>query len=398
MKITKVDVYMLDAGEQRNSRRPICCRIHTDEGIYGDGEAGIAFDYSAPAGIGMIKDLSRLIIGEDPMRIDYIWEKLLKYSFWGQGAGPVLYSGMSAIDIALTDIKGKALHIPCYELLGGKFRSELRCYASQLQFGWTTMIGPFGKKEDYVKVTKHAMSEGYDAVKIDFTMYDRDGKYIPRLVNGNATCEGFISRDFYKMVEERLEAIREECPDVDIIVENHGRTDTTSAIRLGQLCDKYDCYAYEEPTMLQNVDFQREVRSRVNTPIGSGERIYTRWGFLNFFRTNSIQLVQPDACNCGGMSETKKICDMAHAFDIKAQIHCAGSPISTAAALHLSAAITNFAIYEHHFRSTQPAITVLGKYDYQPQNGIYKVPDLPGLGQELSDYAIKTALEHVTIE
>lgn len=394
MKITSVDAYMLDAGAQRASRRPICCRIHTDEGIYGDGEAGIAFDVAAAAGVGMIEDLAKLIIGEDPMRVDAIWEKLFKMTFWGQGGGPIFFSGMSAIDIALMDIKGKALGVPCYELLGGKYRDGMRAYASQLQFGWDKRIGPFGKTEDYVSICKYAMEQGYDAVKIDFISYDKNAKPIPF-----SELEGFISHDIYNMMDERFRAIREECgPDLDVIVENHGLTDTVSAIKLGEICDKYNAYAYEEPTTLVNTDFHRAVRERVKTPIASGERIYTRWGFLNFFRDHSIQLVQPDACNCGGMTECKKICDMAHAFDIKAQIHVAGGPISTAAALHLSSAVTNFAIYEQHFRSTQPDIVRLGKYDYQPRGGKFYVPDLPGLGQELSDYAIETALIHARIE
>ena len=136
----------------------------------------------------------------------------------------------------------------------------------------------------------------------------------------------------------------------------------------------------------------------MRTPLAAGERLYTRWQFLNYFKDNSIQLVQPDACNCGGISECKKICTMAEAFDVKAQIHCAGGPISTAAALQLTAATTNFAIYEHHFRSTQPSIARLGKYDYQPVNGKFYVSDRPGLGQELSEAAIAEALVHVTVD
>ena len=119
MKITKVDIYMLDATAQRASRRPICCRVWTDEGFYGDGEAGIAFDYAAPAGIGMLQDISRLVIGKDPMRTDELWERMFKVSFWGQGGGVVVFAGMSALDIALMDIKGKALGVPIYQLLGG---------------------------------------------------------------------------------------------------------------------------------------------------------------------------------------------------------------------------------------------------------------------------------------
>ncbi|MDE6881315.1 MAG: mandelate racemase/muconate lactonizing enzyme family protein, partial [Oscillospiraceae bacterium] len=100
----------------------------------------------------MLQDLSRLIIGEDPMRVDAIWEKLFKVSFWGQGGGPVVFAAISAIDIALMDIKGKALNVPIYELLGGKFRDNDRCYASQLQFGWNDRIGPWGSKEEYAAI------------------------------------------------------------------------------------------------------------------------------------------------------------------------------------------------------------------------------------------------------
>jgi len=198
MKITKVDIYMLDATAQRASRRPICCRVWTDEGFYGDGEAGIAFDYAAPAGIGMLQDISRLVIGKDPMRTDELWERMFKVSFWGQGGGPVVFAAISAIDIALMDIKGKVLNVPVYELLGGKVNDSIRCYASQLQFGWNEDVGPRGTAKEYADICKYAMEDGYDAVKLDFTLYDRDKKDIP-----NRDCEGFVSTDFYNMVEER---------------------------------------------------------------------------------------------------------------------------------------------------------------------------------------------------
>lgn len=393
MKITQVDVYMLDAGIQRGSRKPICCRIYTDEGIYGDGEAGVAYGAGATAAFGMVQDLAKFIIGKDPMKTEAIWEELFKTTFWGQGGGTIVFSGISAIDIALMDIKGKALGVPIYQILGGKTRSELRAYASQLQFGWTSQIGPYGKKEDYSMIVKHAMSEGYDAVKIDFTMYDRNASPIPQ-----SRCEGILDADFLSMVEERMEHIRSECGDIDIIVENHCRTDLTSAIAIGALCDKYNMYAYEEPVTPLNPDMHLELRKKVRTPLASGERIYSRWGYMNFLKNHSIQLIQPDACNCGGITECKKICDLAHIFDVKVQVHVAGGPISTAAALQIQAAIPNFGIYEHHFRSTQEAITVLGKYDYQPQNGKYQIPELPGLGQEISEFALKSPLMHAVVK
>ncbi|MBU0992395.1 MAG: mandelate racemase/muconate lactonizing enzyme family protein [Proteobacteria bacterium] len=390
MKITKVDIYLLDAGDQRHARKPIVCRVHTDQGIYGDGEAGVAYGAGANAAFGMIRDLADLIIGDDPMDIDPVWEKLFKTTFWGQGGGAIVFSGISALNIALMDIKGKALNIPCYQLLGGKFRNELRCYASQLQFGWTSKSGPYGKTKDYVMITEHALSEGYDAVKIDFTSVGRDGTPLP-----HEQFHGILSHDTINLVEERMRAIRDALGyNFDLIVENHCRTDASSAIAIGQLCDEFKVFAYEEVTTMLNPSMHRVVREKVNTPIAAGERIYSRWGYINFFRDNSVQLIQPDVCNCGGLSEAKKICDLAQVFDVTVQAHVAGAPISTAGALQLEAAIPNFCIHEHHFRSTQEAISVLCKYDWQPVNGKYQIPDLPGLGQEISDFAIKTALAH----
>ena len=395
MKITSIDIIDVanDFSSATSKWRPTVVRVNTDEGISGFGEVGLAYGVGASGGIGVAKDLSALLIGMNPMDTEAIWEKMLRKTFWGQGGGPVVFAAISAIDIALMDIKGKVLNVPVYELLGGKVNDSIRCYASQLQFGWNEDVGPRGTAKEYADICKYAMEDGYDAVKLDFTLYDRDKKDIP-----NRDCEGFVSTDFYNMVEERIVAIREACGNVDIIMENHGRTDVTSGIKLGELCDKYNFYALEEPCTPLRPEFQKLIREKVRTPLASGERLYTRWQFLNYFKDNSIQLVQPDACNCGGISECRKICTMAEAFDVKAQIHCAGGPISTAAALQLTAATTNFAIYEHHFRSTQPAIARLGKYDYQPVNGKFYVSDRPGIGQELSEAAIAEALVHVTVD
>lgn len=146
-----------------------------------------------------------------------------------------------------------------------------------------------------------------------------------------------------------------------------------------------------------NPEMMKELRQRVRTPLAAGERIYSRWGYYNFLKDNSIQLIQPDACNCGGITELKKIADMAHVFDARVQVHVAGGVITNAASLQLEAAIPNFGIHEHHFRTTQDCINKLGKYDMQPVNGKYLIPERPGLGQELSDFAIETALMHTQV-
>ena len=271
----------------------------------------------------MVKDLAGLIIGMDPMNIEVIWNKMFKSSFWGMGGGAIVFAGLSAIDIALWDLKGKVLGVPCYQLLGGKFRSQMRSYASQLQFGWCDKIGPYGKADDYRMITQYALDEGYDAVKIDFTQIGLDGTHLPK-----SECEGIPRRSFIDMVESRMKAVRECGWDFDLIVENHCRTDAVSGVIIGELCDKYKAMALEEPTIPMNPMMHKAVHEKIKTPIASGERIFGRWHYMNNFMENNVQLLQPDVCNCGGLSEAKKICDMAQVFDVTVQAHWAPGRLS----------------------------------------------------------------------
>lgn len=142
MKITKVDVLHLKTNLKNGHWRPIVCRIYTDEGIYGDGEAALAYGESQIAAFGIVQNFAKLIIGMDPLQHEVIWDKLYRTTFWGQNGGPVIFAGISAIDIALWDIKGKYYNAPIYELLGGKRREKLRTYASQLQFSWGPTSSP----------------------------------------------------------------------------------------------------------------------------------------------------------------------------------------------------------------------------------------------------------------
>lgn len=374
MKITAVDVYLLKFKRQK----PIVCCIHTDEGIYGWGEAGIAYGIGQDAAFGMVKDLSKLIIGRNPLDNEVIWEDLYKTTFWAMAGGPIIFAGMSAIDIALMDIKGKAFNTPIYNILGGKHNDKLKTYASQIHMGWGDQIFRHGPVEEYVDICKFCMEQGYKAVKIDFSAYNEE-----KLKTNRKDFEGPLSYESIKLVEDRLSAIRKECgPELEIIVENHNRTDLSSAIKIGELCDKYNVFFYEEAVNPMKTGMQKALREKVSTPLAAGERIFGRWNYANFFEDNSIQVIQPDLATCGGISEAKKICDMAHAYDVKVQGHVAGSPISLAAALQLEAAIPNFCIHEHHLVNQMDDVRASCLNDYQPVNGYFDVPDLPGLGQE----------------
>jgi galactonate dehydratase len=398
MKITSIDVMQVpsgNAGSKRGAWSPVVVRVNTDEGISGFGEAGLAYGKGWRAGFGIVQDFAEAIIGEDPMKIEKIWETLFRKTFWGMGGGTIVNAGISAIDIALWDIKGKALGVPVYELLGGKTNEKLRVYASQLQFNWgekidkQTLITP----EEYAEVTRKAVADGYSCIKVDPIIFsDRpDGK-------GDWKITGPLEKKVIRTVYDRVKAMREAGgDDLDIIIEMHSNTDTTAAIQIGQALEDLRIFYYEEPAHPLNPGNLLEIHNKVNIPIASGERIYTRWGYREFLENRSLQVIQPDLCLCGGITEAKKICDMANTYDCAVQIHVCGSPISKAAALQLEAVLPNFIIHEHHQRALNPESRATCLYDYQPVNGMYEIPDRPGIGQELTPETIRKC-DTVTID
>ena len=385
MKITKVDVILLDMKPADNPGwAPIVCRVYTDEGVYGDGEAALAFGRAHRGAFGMIQDFAGAVIGMNPLDNELIWEKLYKSTFWAQNGGPVVFSAISAIDTALWEIKGKHFGVPVYVLLGGKMRDKLRCYASQLQFGWDDRKIPAYSVEDYANNARKALAEGYDAVKFDFFTFDPDG----HRYNYEETTRRLTPRHF-NIVEERLRAVREAVgDDVDIIMENHSYIDAQGAVQLGRMAEKYNVMYFEEPCT-PTPEMTKFVSERIKVSISQGERVYSRWGYAPYFVNGSVQLIQPDIGNCGGITEAKKICDMAHVYDVGIQAHVCASPLSTAAALQLEAAIPNFTIHEHHVYNRYDYNKQLCIHDYQPVNGYYEIPDLPGLGNELSPFCFE---------
>lgn len=388
MKITKVDVFRLQACEVKNNM-PVGCRIFTDVGIVGHGEAGLAYGVGGTAGFGAVVDLAHMIIGKNPMQIEMIWETFRRSTFWGLCQGPIMYAAIAAIDTALWDIKGKAFNVPVYELLGGLFRPKLRAYASQLQYGWGDEVAGRPHKwcvtpEDYAANARLAVDEGYDALKFDFFDRKADGSRLPFWEE-----TGIIANKELDRVEAIMEAVRAEVGyHVDIIMENHSRPDAVGAVQLAKLAEKYRMMAFEEPNP-PTIATSEYIASKCTVPLANGERMFSRWGYADYFKRNLIQLAQPDLANTGGITETKKICDMAHAFDVGVQVHCAGSPLVTNAAIQVEACIPNFVIHEHHMCNRQRTAAGLCKYWDHPKNGYFEVDDRVGIGNEWLPEAIE---------
>lgn len=379
MKINRVEIFDIHC-PKRTMWNPVFVRIHTDEGISGVGEAGLAYDLGHSAAAHMVKEIAEaMLIGFNPMNTELLWSRMLRESFWGLGGGPVLYAAMSAIDTALWDIKGKTFGVPVYQLLGGKTNGKLRTYASQLQFDWDKEITKLTHPEQYAEAALKAVAQGYDAVKVDPIVYDADG-------NGSYDRTKLFTKPQMRLFGDRLRAIRTAVgPDVDIIFESHSLMGAASAIQMGDVVEEVGCMMYEEPVNYLNSAVHKKVADNVRVPIAGGERLYHRWDVRPYFEDQSIDVLQPDVGLCGGFTETKKVCDYADVYDIRVQAHVCGGPVATAASLHLETAIPNFLIHEHHTYAIKDWNRELCIQDPQPVNGFFEVSEEPGIGIELND-------------
>jgi mandelate racemase len=256
----------------------------------------------------------------------------------------------------------------------------LRVYASQIQFGWGPVREGKARKEEYAEEAVKAVNDGYDAVKVDVLSLNKEG------TTAGVHVEGPLPPAVVRLGAERVRAIREAVgEDVDIIIENHAKTDLVSAIQFARAVEEYNIFFYEEINTPLNPSLLKKAWEKINIPIASGERIYTRWGYLPFFTDHSIDVAQPDIGSCGGLSEFRKISDLAHTHEITIQAHVAGTGVAEAAAIHAETAIPNFCIHEHHQKALLPEYVELCTRNYQPVKGRYTAPELPGLGQDITN-------------
>lgn len=387
MKIVSADIYDCSFYPQSATGwNPVILRLNTDEGLYGLGELALAYGIGSAAGVGMLRQMVQsFVLGADPTRVEAMWHTLYRRTFWGQGGGPVVYGGISAIDHALWDIKGKALGKPVYELLGGKTRDKIRVYAN----GWYSQRTPQGRTvcvtpEEYAEAAHKVAADGYNAMKFDPFAVRPDGIW--------DYPERHLERERADLAYARVAAVRQAVgPAVDILVEVHGNLGVTSAIEMGRRLAELDPFFYEEPVDAMNVECMLQVARNVPLPIAAGERLYTRYGFREYIEKQAIDILQPDLGLAGGITEIKKIAAYAETYDLHVQPHNCAGPVCTAASVQLDACITNFIIQEwfpYRERSTYYDI-VEEPLEFGVVNSEYEIPDKPGLGVTLNEEGIQ---------
>ena len=370
MKIHSANVYLVTAGKLH----PVIVELLTDEGIAGIGEAAVAYGVGGTAAAGMVKDLAARIIGRDPSRIEELWSEMYDHSFWAKGGGPIVFAGISAIEQALWDIKGKALGVPVYELLGGRMRDEVRVYAN----GW---YGSARTPAELAKAAERPLRDGYKALKF-YPLAEWDGGGLRHVTNRQ------VDRDFANLAFEKVKVMREALgPDIEIMLDLSGGLTTDETIRLCRRFEQLEITWIEEPADPADIGALKKISEHVAIPVAVGERIYTRHGFRKIFDQLAADIVQPDVGNTGGIMEVKKIAAMAEAYNMRVAPHNCASALSTAASLQIATCIPNFMTQEiyPYFPERAGYVQVLeNSPEEQIKGGLIRVPSAPGLGVTLA--------------
>jgi galactonate dehydratase len=362
MKITSFTLYKVQP-------RWLFLKIDTDEGISGWGEPIV--EGRADTVQACVNELADYLIGKDPLRIEDHFQVLYRGGFYR--GGPILTSALSGIEQALWDIKGKYYNLPVYEMLGGAARDKIRVYS------W---IGG-DRPSDVAAAAKEKVAAGFTAVKM------------------NATEElGYI--DSHSKVEaavNRIAAVREAVgPDIGIGMDFHGRVHKTMAKILAKELEPYRPMFIEEPVLPENNEALREIARYTTTPIATGERQYTRWGFKQILMDGYVDIIQPDLSHAGGILEVKKIAAMAEAFDVSVAPHCPLGPIALASCLQLDACTPNAIIQEQslgiHYNQGSDLLDYLADPQvFQYKDGYVDIPKGPGLGITVNEEVVKAAAE-----
>jgi len=379
LKVVQATIYLAEI----TGRHPVLVEVLTDEGIRGVGEAGIVYGAGSTAAAGMIKDLAeRYVLGADPFRIEAIWSEMYDHSFWAKGGGPIVFAGISAVEQALWDIKGKALGVPVYEMLGGKCRDSVRVYAN----GWSFHCH---RPEEFAREAERVVADGFQAMKLYplatrvKSTPDSGLRHVSRRSVGGEAEDIAVAR---------VKAVRDAVgPDVEIMLDMSASATPETIIRIGRRLEELDIAFLEEPVDPFDVDALKMVHDQLNIPIAVGERLYTRYGFRRVLELHAADILQPDVGYVGGILEAKKIAAMAEVYSMRIQPHlvCA-SPVSTAAALQFDACIPNFYIHEHYpYRSAEHHELVDHAPELDLRDGCLPIPSRPGLGVELVEERVR---------
>ncbi len=342
-------------------------KVETDEGLIGVSEARVLNRTSAVLGY-LEEAIPRYVLGSDPFEIEMLVQRMFREDF-GR-AGELVMTGIALIEIACWDIIGKALGQPTYRLLGGAIRDKIKAYAN----GWYTVERT---PQEFHSAAKRAVAKGYRALKFD--------------PFGAGFYELTLSEK--RRTVSLVEAVRDAVgPDVELLIEMHGRFNPVTAVGLARELAPFDPAWFEEPVPPENLTALKKVSDAVaplGVPIATGERLHTPYEYRELLELQAADIVQPDITHYGGLLNTKKLAAWAEAYYVLIAPHNVGGPVSTATTLHLAACTPNFKIQEHFNDFDQPYVKEAVPNGPEVVDGYFSLPEGPGLGVTLDEDVIR---------
>lgn len=355
-------------------RNWVFVKVITDQpGLIGWGEATL--EWHTRSVVGAVEDLAQLIVGQDPRRIEHCWQMMFRQHFW-HGNGAVRATAIAGIDLALWDILGKSLGVPCHQLWGGRVRDHVRLYC---HLGGGRMEDFYEvKSEDanrFADLAVEAVDQGYTAFK-------------SMAVPEQMPIEGLRP---VKYAEACVSAMREAVGDgIDIMVDCHARPSPRMGLIFAKALEPYGLYFFEEPCWPEHMDGIAQVQHAVSTPIATGERLTSVHAFKEVFEKRAASIIQPDITHCGGLSETLRVATLARVYGVSIAPHNPQGPVSTAASLELGFATPNYLICEavHQDVPWREEVVNWG-FSVQKRGRVVTPSNRPGLGVEINEDAIR---------
>ena len=371
MKITQIECVPVEAPGR--TLVPVC--VHTDEGLIGVGEAGLQRRWHAI--VGVIEHFKPWLIGQDPMRIEHLWQKMFRGGFYP--GDRLVGSAVSAIDIALWDIKGQALGAPVYELLGGRCRDYVQCFtgfeylAGDSETNISELVAAVneGSADAAADLARHCAGIGHKFFRLGLTHRD----------------ELFDARGAVRALVAQLEAVRSAVGDaLELMVDLHTRLSPDEAIWFCRQVEPLGMYVVEDPLRSEHAGGYHLVRGHTNVPLAAGEQWAGKWEFRQVIENQLVDYVRPDLCICGGLTEDKKIAAMAETHLIRLLLHNPLGPICTAASLHLDLACDNAGPQEVLF---PPAVTLPDVFEcaFEFDGATLTAATAPGIGVKFNRQA-----------
>ncbi len=372
MKITAAKTYFVE-GIKYNWT---LLKLETDAGLHGWGEA--TNWPGSPLVEAACRHVGQFILGMDARRIDFLWTKIYRDMNWLGQAGPLL-SAISAVDIALWDLKGKSLGTPVYELLGGAYRKEIELYANY----WFIEGGH--EPADYAEQARATVALGFRALKLD------PFAHVHYWYGDDLAANGSLTEAQKQRALAVVAAVAEAAgPAVPIAIETHaflnGPTATEMARRLADL--KFNCLWYEEPCPAEFPDALADIRHRIPLPVCVGERLHSRFMLRTVLEKQATDVVMPDVTRCGGISELRKMANMAEAYNVPIAPHNPNGPLSTIASAHVMATVPNFFRQEFMLQDVPWRDECLS-HPLPIADGHFQLPDRPGLGFDVNEAVLE---------